>query len=99
MNRNKINIGDYVTVFTIPRGYVVAQVIDITYNSHYNSGYAVKVQLKFNDNLQAIQDNVVTTIDLGGIESAEKVLNMAKNKIDKLSANLRLAQEIIGLEV
>ena len=99
MNKNKINIGDYVTVFTIPRGYVVAQVVDIAYNPHYNSGYAVKVQLKFNDNLQVIQDNVVTTIDLGGIESVEKILNMVKNKIDKLSANLRLAQETIGLEV
>lgn len=99
MNRNKINIGDYVTVFTIPRGYVVAQVVDIAYNSHYNSGYAVKVQLKFNNNLQAIQDNVVATIDLGCIESVEKVLDMVKNKINKLSANLHLAQEIIGLEV
>ena len=99
MNKNEINIGDYVTVFTIPRGYVVAQVVDIAYNPHYNSGYAVKGQLKFNDNLQAIQDNVVTTIDLGGIESVEKVLDMVKNKIDKLSANLRLAQETIGLEV
>ena len=99
MNRNEINMGDYVTVFTIPKGYVVAQVIDIAENSHYNSGYAVKVQLKFNDNLQATQDNMVATIDLGGIEPVEKILNMAKNKIDKLSANLRLVQETIGLEV
>ena len=99
MNRNEINMGDYVTVFTIPKGYVVAQVIDIAENSHYNSGYAVKVQLKFNDNLQAIQDNMVATIDLGGIEPVEKILNMAKNKIDNLSANLRLVQETIGLEV
>ena len=99
MNKNKINIGDYVTVFTIPRGYVVAQVIDIAYNPHYNSGYAVKVQLKFNDNMQVIKENVTHFTDLGNIEPVEKILNMAKNKIDKLSANLRLAQETIGLEV
>lgn len=99
MNKNEINIGDYVTVFTIPRGYVIAQVVDIAYNSHYNSGYAVKVQFKFNDNLQAIKENVTDNTDLGNIEPAEKLLNMAKNKIDKLSANLRLAQETIGLEV
>lgn len=96
MNRNKINIGDYVTVFTIPRGYVVAQVIDIAYNSRYNSGYAVKVQFKFNDNLQAIKENITDNTDLGNIEPVEKVLDMVKNKIDKLSANLRLAQETIN---
>ena len=99
MNKNKINIGDYATVFTIPRGYVVAQVVDIVENSHYNSGYAVKVLLKFNDNMQVIEDNKTYFTDLSNIEPVEKVLNMVKNKIDKLSANLRLAQETIGLEV
>lgn len=99
MNKNEINIGDYVTVFTIPRGYVVAQVVDIAYNSHYNSGYAVKVLLKFNNNMQVIEDNKTYFTDLSNIESVEKILNMAKSKIDKLSANLRLAQETIGLEV
>ena len=99
MNRNKINIGDYVTVFTIPRGYVVAQVVDIAENSRYNSGYTVKVQLKFNDNMQVINENVTHFIDLSNIEPVDKILNMAKDKIDKLSANLRLAQETIGLEV
>ena len=99
MNKNKINIGDYATVFTIPRGYVAAQVVDIVENSHYNSGYAVKVLLKFNDNMQVIEDNKTYFTDLSNIEPVEKVLNMVKNKIDKLSANLRLAQETIGLEV
>ena len=99
MNKNKINIGDYVTVFTIPRGYVIAQVIDIVENSRYNSGYAVKVQFKFNDNLQSIKENITSNTDLGNIEPIEKVLDMVKNKINKLSENLRLAQETIGLEV
>lgn len=96
MNRNKFNIGDYVTVFTIPRGYVIAQVVDIIENSHYNSGYAVKILLKFNGNMQAIKENVVYFTDLSNIEPVDKILNMAKNKIDKLSANLRLAQETIN---
>ena len=99
MNKNEINIGDYVTVFTIPRGYVVAQVVDIAENSRYNSGYTAKVQLKFNDNMQVINENVTHFIDLSNIEPVDKILNMAKDKIDKLSANLRLAQETIGLEV
>lgn len=99
MNRNDLNIGDYVTVFTIPRGYVVAQVVDITESSHYNSGYAVKILLKFNDNMQAIKENATYFTDLNKLEPVDKILNMVKNKIDKLSTNLRLAQETIGLEV
>ena len=99
MNRNDLNIGDYITVFTIPRGYVVAQVVDIVENSHYNSGYAVKILLKFNDNMQAIKENVAYFADLNSIEPVDKILNMVKNKIDKLSVNLRLAQETMGLEV
>ena len=99
MNKNKINIGDYVTVFTIPRGYVVAQVVDIAENSRFHSGYAVKVQFKFNDNLQTIKENVTYNTDLSNIEPVEKVLDMVKNKINKLLENLRLAQETIGLEI
>lgn len=95
MRKSEINIGDYVTVFSIPRGYVVGQILDITENPHYHSGYAVKVQLKFGKNLQAIKENVVTNTDLGNIEQVEKVLNEVKNEIDKLSNNLNFVQETI----
>ena len=95
MRRSEINIGDYVTVFTIPRGDVVGQVVNITESPRFYNGYAVKIQLKFDKNLQTIKENIVTTTDLGNIEQVEKVLNEVKNKIDKLSNNLYFVQETI----
>ena len=96
MNRNEFNIGDYVTVFTIPYGYIIGQVMDITKDPYFYNGYAVKVQLKFDGYMQAMKNQKLTT-DLDNIEPVERALDIAKKEIDKLSANLRLAQETISL--
>ena len=95
MNRNNLNIGDYVTVFTIPYGYVIGQVMDITKDSYFYNGYAVKVQLKFDRYMQTMKNQKMTT-DLDNIEPVETALNEVKKEIDKLSTNLRLAQETIN---
>ena len=95
MNKNALSIGDYVTVFTIPYGYVIGQVMNITPDTKFYNGYAVKVQLKFDRNLQVIENEKETT-DLDNIEPAEKVLNEIKKQIDKLSTNLYLAQKTIS---
>lgn len=94
MNRNDLNIGDYVTVFMIPYGYVIGQVMDITQDTNFYNGYAVKVQLKFDRNMQVIENTKGTT-DLGNIEPVEKVLNEVKKHIDRLSTNLYVVQKTI----
>ena len=96
MNKNEINIGDYVTVFEIPYGYVIGQVMNITKDPYFYNGYAVKVQLKFDRYMQVMKNQKINT-DLSNIEPLENALNNAKNRIDKLSANLRLVQETINL--
>lgn len=95
MNRNNLNIDDYVTVFAIPYGYVIGQVMNITRDTKFYNGYAVEVQLKFDRNMQAIE-NTQRTTGLSNIEPVEKVLSEVKNKIDKLSTNLYLVQKTIN---
>ena len=95
MNKNALSIGDYVTVFTIPYGYVIGQVMNITPDTKFNNDYAVEVQLKFDRNLQVIENKKEIT-DLDNIEPVEKVLNEVKKQIDKLSTNLYLVQKTIS---
>ena len=95
MNKNALSIGDYVTVFTIPYGYVIGQVMNITQDTKFHNGYAVEVQLKFDKNLQVIENKKETT-DLDNIEPVGKVLNEIKKQIDKLSTNLYLVQKTIS---
>ena len=95
MNKNALSIGDYVTVFIIPYGYVIGQVMNITPDTNFYNGYAVEVQLKFDRNLQVIENKKEIT-DLDNIEPVEKVLNEVKKQIDKLSTNLCLVQKTIS---
>ena len=95
MNKNALSIGDYVTVFTVPRGYVIGRVMNITPDTKFYNGYAVEVQLKFDRNLQVIENKKEIT-DFDNIEPVEKVLSEVKKQIDKLSTNLYLVQKTIS---